>query len=196
VTGAGPVIDLHAPPGLARPEDISPDGTRLLFNRGVADTGVFAARLDAPDEEPQSLVRTGETIVNARFGPDGRWILYYATSRDAGGIYVQPFPGPGLRTQIASGGNYALWRQDGGEIVYLDIHQGTPHAWSVPVTMEGATPRFGAATPLFSVRLPADTYGDRMFWAVSRDGSRFYVAQAVDQPDDGGVIRVRTHAVQ
>jgi hypothetical protein len=89
VTGGGPVVDVRAPPGLARPEDVSPDGATLLFNRGVADTGIFTARLDAPDEAPQPLVLTGETNLNTRFGPDGRWILYRASSRDAGGIYVQ-----------------------------------------------------------------------------------------------------------
>src|SRR5205823_10371400 len=48
----------------------------------------------------------------------------------------------------------------------------------------------GTPSPLFPARLPATTFGDLNFLAVSRDGSRFYIPQAVDQPDSG-VIHVR-----
>ena len=42
----------------------------------------------------------------------------------------------------------------------------------------------------FPARLPATTFGDLNFLAVSRDGSRFYIPQAVEQPDSD-VIDVR-----
>jgi hypothetical protein len=44
--------------------------------------------------------------------------------------------------------------------------------------------------PLFPARLPATTFGDLNFLAVSRDGSRFYIPQAVEQPESD-VINVR-----
>jgi hypothetical protein len=107
-----------------------------------------------------------------------------------GGTYVQPFPGPGLRKQVTSHGNYPVWRKDGREIVYLDEYQGRNYIWSVPVTTSGGEFRAGTPSPLFPARLPASTFGDLNFLAVSRDGSRFYIPQRVEQPDSG-VIHVR-----
>ena len=107
-----------------------------------------------------------------------------------GGTYVQPYPGPGFRTQVTSRGNYPVWRKDGREIVYLDEYQGRNYIWSVLVDTAGGKLHAGAAIPLFPARLPATTLGDLNFLAVSRDGSRFYIPQAVEQPESD-VIHIR-----
>jgi serine/threonine protein kinase len=195
MTGEGTVRELAKPPGLGRLEDISPDGKTLLFSRGALDTAVFSARLDGVQDDTRPLVQTGETISHARFSPDGHWIVYTA-SGDRGGIYtgggtyVQPYPGPGLRKQVTSRGNYPVWRKDGREIVYLDEYQGRNYVWSVPVAAPGGEFRAGTPSPLFAARLPATTFGDLNFLAVSRDGSRFYIPQAVEQRESD-VIHVR-----
>ena len=82
---------------------------------------------------------------------------------------------------MTSRGNYPVWRKDGREIVYLDGHQGRTYIWSVPVAAPGGEVRAGTPSPLFPARLPATTFGDLNFLAVSRDGSRFYIPQAVEQ---------------
>ena len=97
---------------------------------------------------------------------------------------MQPYPGPGLRKQVSSRGNYPVWRRDGREIVYLDDYQGRNYIWAVAV---GASEAEAPATPLFPARLPATTFGDLNFLAVSRDGSRFYIPQAVEQPESDGI---------
>jgi len=206
LAGEGAVRELASPPGLGRLEDISRDGRTLLFSRGALDTTVFSFRLDDVQNEPKSLVSTGETISHARFSPDGRWIVYTASSYSAparglgslysgGGIYVQPFPGPGLRKQLTRQGNYPVWRKDGREIVYLDEYQGRNYVWSVPLTSSGGELKAGSPSPLFQARLPASTFGDLNFLAVSRDGSRFYIPQGVEQPDSG-VIHVRVGSLK
>jgi len=147
---------------------------------------------------PRALVQTGETISHARFSPDGRWIVYAASSPGGGdggiykggGISVQPYPGPGLRKQVTSRGNYPVWRKDGQEIVYLDEFNGQNYIWSVPLSASGGDLRAGTPSPLFPARLPAATFGDLNFLAVSRDGSRFYIPQAVEQPESN-VIHIR-----
>ena len=103
---------------------------------------------------------------------------------------MQPYPGPGLRKQVTSRGNYPTWRKDGREIVYLDEYQGRNYIWSVPVAASGGEFRAATPSPLFPARLPATTFGDLNFLAVSRDGSRFYIPQAVEQPESD-VIDVR-----
>jgi hypothetical protein len=199
VTGEGAVRELAKPPGMGRLEDVSPDGKTLLLSRGALDTAVFSFELDGVQKEPKSLVQTGETISHARFSPDGRWIVYTATAvgggtggiYSGGGTYVQPYPGSGLRRQVTSRGNYPVWRKDGREIIYLDEFRGRNYIWSVPVATPGGEFRAGTPSPLFPARLPATTFGDLNFLAVSRDGSRFYIPQAVEQPESD-VIHVRT----
>ncbi|HYV29937.1 MAG TPA: hypothetical protein VEO53_02325, partial [Candidatus Binatia bacterium] len=192
VTGDETPRELAKPPGLGRLEDISPDSQALLFSRGALDTAVFSVRLDGVQKDSKALVQTGETISHARFSPDGRWIVYTASSSgggrggiySGGGTYVQPYPGSAAsRKQVTSRGNYPVWRKDGREIVYLDEYQGRNYIWSVPVDTAGGEFRAGTPSPLFPARLPATTFGDLNFLAVSRDGSRFYIPQAVEQPD-------------
>jgi hypothetical protein len=58
------------------------------------------------------------------------------------------------------------------------------------VTAPGGEFQPGTPSPLFPARLPATTFSDLNFLAVSRDGSRFYIPQAVEQPQSD-VIHVR-----
>ena len=200
MTGEGAARELvRLPPGMNGLHDVSPDGKTLLLSRGnPLTTAVFSFRLDGVQKEPKSLVQTGEVISHARFSPDGHWIVYTASALtggrggiySGGGIYIQPYPGPGLPQQLTSRGNYPVWRKDGGEIVYLDEYQGRNYIWSVPIAASRAELRVGAPSALFPARLPATTFGDLNFLAVSRDGSHFYIPQAVEQPESD-VIQVR-----
>ena len=198
VTGGGAVRELARATGMGRLEDISPDGRTLLLSRGALDTAVFSVDLEGTQKGPKPLVQTGETISHTRFSPDGRWIVFTASSvgggaggiYSGGGTYVQPYPGPGLRKQVTSRGNYPVWRKDGREIVYLDEFQSRNYVWSVPVSDPRGEFLAGTPVPLFPARLPATTFGDLNFLAVSRDGSRFYIPQAVEQPESE-VINVR-----
>ena len=69
---------------------------------GPVGTTVFSLQLDDAQKEPQSLVQPGETISHSRFSPDGRWIVYTASSRGSGaggiysggGTYVHRIPDP------------------------------------------------------------------------------------------------------
>ncbi|MEO5925767.1 MAG: protein kinase [Bryobacteraceae bacterium] len=134
--GGGAEHEVAAVPAeAAQPLDLSPDGKTLLFNRGAGDGTVFSFALDGSVPQAKPLVQTGEQVAHAQFSPDGQRLLYAAAAPDSlkGGIYVQPFPGPGLRTQIAPGGNYPVWRRDGKEIVYIDAYQGKSYIWSVAV---------------------------------------------------------------
>ena len=93
-------------PGIYHVQDISPDGKVALYTS--IDHGaraLFAIRLDGQQRSQPTLVaQTGEAIYNGRFSPDGRWIVYNVVP----GIFVQPFPGPGLRRQLSSGGEYPV----------------------------------------------------------------------------------------
>ena len=140
--------ELANAPDLERLEDVSSDGTTVLFTNGAFASAVFALRLKGTPEQrvPTPVLQTGEWVWNARFSPDARWIVYQAAGQ-AGqdrGIYVQPFPGPGLRKQLTNTGEYPAWRKDGKEIVYLDAHS----IWSLPVDTSSGEVRAGVPAPL------------------------------------------------
>jgi eukaryotic-like serine/threonine-protein kinase len=186
LSGAGDGRELADAPGLARLEDLSADGKTVLFTKGAFASAVYAVRLDGSAEErrPTPVLETGEWVWNTRFSPDGRWIVFQVAGQDSG-IYVQEFPGPSLRKQIATAGEYPVWRKDGKEILYLESNR----IWSVPVDVSGPQLRAGTPVALFSVR-PVSRVLDVSPLAVSRDGSRIYFPQAVEQPDSD-VIHIR-----
>jgi hypothetical protein len=157
--------------------DISSDGTRIIGNGA---RGMFSVLLEGtPDAtQPRAVAETGVLDFGVRFSPDHRWFVY--ENRDSGGgLYVQGFPGPGPRRQIAPAGGKAAWRKDGKEIVYVNGLT----VMSIPVEPAGADLRFGEPRALFSVRLPAGMFAGSEPLAISRDGSRIFWLEGIEQPD-------------
>jgi Tol biopolymer transport system component len=53
------------------------------------------------------------------FSPDGKWIAYVSDESGRFEIYVRPYPGPGEKWPISSGGgNEPMWRPDGRQLFY------------------------------------------------------------------------------
>ena len=168
---------------------MSADGRVALFRDSKST--LFFVRLDGSAAEAvATIVQTGEPVGKASFSPDRRWIVYQSAGlQQQEGVFVREFPGPGLRKQIAGTGQSPLWRKDGKEILYLDRDR----VWSVRVDTSGGEFRASAPELLFPVR---SLEGGRRLngiaqLAVSRDGSRIYYQQPVEQPDSD-VIHVRT----
>jgi eukaryotic-like serine/threonine-protein kinase len=56
-----------------------------------------------------------------RFSPDGRWLAYSSFESGVDEVYVRPFPGPGPRVQVSSGGGTEpVWARDGTRLFYRD----------------------------------------------------------------------------
>jgi serine/threonine-protein kinase len=54
------------------------------------------------------------------FSPDGHWLAYASNESGTFEVYVRPFPGPGGRWQISTGGAfYPLWSHAGGELLFV-----------------------------------------------------------------------------
>ena len=94
-----------------------------------------------------------------------------------------------LPKQLASSGESPVWGKDGKEILYLDRER----IWSIPVDTSRGEVRVGTAAPLFPVRSMEGARRVRgiMQLAVSRDGSRIYYQQPVEQPPDSDLIHIR-----
>jgi hypothetical protein len=152
---------------------------------------VSSVRLDRA-EGPSSVVQTGEEIFNEHFSPDGRWIAYWARAvgGERLGIFVQPFPGPGLRRQISSTGIYPVWRKDGKEIIFLDRR--SDQISSIALSTLNGDLRVGSPTPLFAMPPAMDLLVAGNPLAVTRDGSEILFPMALPHPEDSNVIHIKS----
>jgi hypothetical protein len=176
-------------------ETFASDGRRILLHgisqdsRRIVYSDQFKLYLlSLPENQTTELVV--QRVDSAALSPNGIWLVYHPYTEP--GIYVQPLSGGGLRRQIANSGNFAVWRADGKEILF--VGQGG-HIWSVGVQGTGDELRFSQPEPLFSVARPMGLVSASRPLAVNRDGSRVYFLQSAEQPV-ASVIHVRTGAIR
>jgi hypothetical protein len=182
-------------PGLVRLEDVSADGALMLFRKS-SWSDLFSVRLDGkPEDRIAQIVQTGKLISNVRMSPDRRWLVYQGDGPGyEAGIYVQPFPGPAVPQQIASSGESPVWGKDGKEIVYLDQDK----VWSIAVDTSNDRLVAGRPEAMFAVR---SMEGGRRVrgisqLAISRDGSRIYYQQPIEQPPESDLIRLNVGRIR
>ena len=91
-------------------------------------------------------------------------------------IDVVPFPGPGGKWQISSGGGGSpRWRHDGREVFYLE---GGTALIAAAVNGQRAAFEVGAVRRLFEARFRTENYlgyGTGDVYDVSPDGQRFLI---------------------
>ena len=99
-------------------------------------------------------------------------------------VYVAPFPGPGGKWQVSTGGgDHPQWRRDGREIFYLAPDR---MMMTAEVNGQGSSFEVGAVRPRFETRPP-----NRQF-IVSGDGQRFLITTDVDQTSSEPITVVLT----
>jgi serine/threonine-protein kinase len=107
------------------PRSFSPDGKILVGTVTDDQRAVFTATLEGDGTEvhlgkPQkSIFATAAGVVGSpKVSPDGKWIAY-DSSESGQEVYVRPFPGPGGRWQISTGGGQtAHWSRSSNELFY------------------------------------------------------------------------------
>jgi hypothetical protein len=169
------------PPEITTVWALSPDARFLL---GQLDGRVAWARVTETGTASAwtPVAETDESQQDASFSPDGRYALY----QSGRSVYAQPIPGPSKRLLVADEGADPVWRGDGKEIAFVRGDS----VWAVAVSASGGTLTFGGSTQLFGGHRRAfSSVAQSQGLAVSRDGSRFFLAEGVEQPDSG-VIHV------
>jgi serine/threonine-protein kinase len=68
--------------------------------------------------EPKPFVNSAFDEREPAFSPDGRWLAYQSNESGSYEVYVRPFPGPGGKWQISTGGLYPKWSHNGKELFY------------------------------------------------------------------------------
>ncbi|HUE88190.1 MAG TPA: protein kinase [Vicinamibacterales bacterium] len=171
--------------------DLTPDGRYLVYQRMNAKTGwdVWAQPLGGGGTSVP-IIQTDADERSARLSPDGRWVAFVANNSGVSEIYVQPFPGPGRRSQVSTkGGDQPQWRADGAELFYIALN-GRLTATSITPAADHQSLAVGPPVPLFAAQvgravrpvLAAD-------YVPSHDGQRFLVNRRLG--DAGGTsVRV------
>jgi serine/threonine protein kinase len=69
--------------------------------------------------KPVAFVSSAARERAPTFSPDGRWLAYTSNESGHDEVYVRPFPGPGSRVMVSSGGGHSLsWSRARHEIVF------------------------------------------------------------------------------
>jgi Tol biopolymer transport system component len=159
----------------ALPGSISPEGRRLAFAQLEATSSwdVWALELDSRTATP--FLQTAFVESFAAFDPSGRFLAYVSTESGRPEVYVRPFPGPGAKWPISSGGGTEpVWSRDGRELFY---RQGS--RLMVVAVGAGSTLSVGSSQLLFEGRFEPGINGFPDY-DVAPDGRRFIM---VEDPD-------------
>jgi len=152
--------------------DWSPDGSRILIASSFAKTGLDVLSFPVHgDGKMVPVVASPANESNPSFSRDGRWLAYTSDESGKPELYVGPFPGPGGKWQVSTGGASAGgWLGNGGEVWYVNESR---RFFAVPVAVKGDGVEVGTPRPLFGGGAVAFDFG-----AFTHDGKRFLATVA------------------
>jgi WD40 repeat protein len=159
------------------PNDWSPDGKMLAFHTSAGVLGIWMAPLDGSGK-PYAFLRSQFYQFGARFSPNGKFVTYCSIESGRSEVYVVPFPDPGGKWQVSTGGGtWPRWGHNGKEIFYLSPDN---KIMAAEVKGSGAGFEVGKGRALFESR-PYRTGGAP--FDVTPDSQRFLIDYSLQQPN-------------
>ncbi len=169
----------------------TPDGKTLAFAEFNPGTNwdILTLTIEGNEKsgwkpgEPKRFVNTPFAEGYPVFSPDGRWLAYQSNESGNEEVYVRPFPGPGGKWQISSGGGFfPKWSRNGKELFYRTTDQKIMVA-----TYTATRDSFHADKPQLWSPVQFTNRGIGRNFDLHPDGKRFAVLKA---PGSGEVPKV------
>jgi hypothetical protein len=159
------------------PTSWSSDGRLLLFDHQDKSGKIAVWVLPfTAERKPYAYVETQFNAQMGKFSPDGLWVAYVSNDSGRDEVYIAPFPGPGGRVQISSGGgSQPRWRHDGRELFYISPET---KIMGAELSVAAADVRVGAVRSLIGTTLGGIV---GYLYDVTPDGQRFIVSQGFEQ---------------
>jgi eukaryotic-like serine/threonine-protein kinase len=111
-----------------------------------------------------------------KFSQDGRWVAYVSNDSGREEVYVVPFPGPGARVQVSTGGgSQPRWRSDGRELIYVSTEN---NMMAAEVAEGGSNLHVGTVRTLFLLSGLGGVPG--YLYDVTPDGQRFIAVRDLE----------------
>ncbi len=169
--------------GNKEPDRWSTDGRYIIYdNIGNKATGSDVWALPTfGDRKPFPIVQTPATDFYGSVAPDGKWIAYESDESGRGEIYVVPFPGPGGKWQVSTGGGVQPIWPPGNELFY---ETADAKLVAVEFATHGADFIVGKSRLLLGGRSLASTNG----MDVNRKDKRWLIAMPVGEPNASPLI--------
>ena len=174
--GSGTAELVYQGPDAIREAVFTPDGGWILYRMDTPDSNrdIYLMSLTG-DRKPVPLLASIDDDKQPRVSPDGRWLAFVSNHSGREEVYVQPFPGPGPRTAISTGGGgEPLWAPDGSHLYY---RQGS---WLLAARVV-TSPTFAvvARDSLFDGPFMTDRFHPN--YDVTPDGKGFVMVRPVEQ---------------
>jgi Tol biopolymer transport system component len=172
------------------PSDWSSDGRFVLYSETTTNNSsdIWALPLFG-DKQPIPIVQSSFGEGQAKFSPDGRWIVYVSNESGTPQVYVQNFPDAGRKLMVSiNGGFEPRWRRDGKELFYL----GTDNkVMVVQVKTNGNDFEAGTPSPLFQANLTLFVPVGGSAGEVTHDGQRFLINVLVEETSSSPAVVVQ-----
>jgi serine/threonine-protein kinase len=108
------------------PSSCSPDGKEILLltvdpKRPMLGDDISVLSFEKQNGKPHLRPFIQRNLVqrHAAWFPDGRWVAYSSDESRRWEVYVEPYPGPGPKIMVSTGGGYQpVWSRDGKKLFY------------------------------------------------------------------------------
>ncbi|MCU1262889.1 MAG: hypothetical protein JWO80_5774 [Bryobacterales bacterium] len=180
VDGSGTAERLTTSGSINVPNSWSPDGHTIAYvdvtPETTPDTGTDIWMVGVDDRTARPFLETQANETAPKFSPDGRWLAYASDESGRFEVYVQPYPGPGGKGQVSTGGGTEpVWNPAASELFYRAGNR----MMSVSVTLQ---PAFSVGKPVVLFQGPwLPTPLSLPNYDVSPDGQRFLMLKAADE---------------